>query len=566
MLGKEELIKIEKSFSNVNLLTAIVLVAYYLIFILFGELGKASEFSFAMTAVVLLTAEFVLYKFDLFINDVVIRLYKFIILLIIACGIAVNVIQVCSVVILTIVYMLIVFEYILTFDITEGYSKMLATIQCIIPYCSVILISMLVKSRSNFWVFLSITSVVIYTIIFHYIVQNLSQLFVMFYRKINSLEGIAITNKEENDNMKQYQSKLVQANEQLSIQKFKLQEANETITRNNKDMALQNLLNKAISYGLDVRKLVNSIEEIILENMKVDICSIIILNNDEICDDKFISISKYTRASCLGKGNISTLEDKEFADGYIENMANIKFDSNANKELDFLSGSKIESVIIFPIIINEQISAIYVIGSVRASYFNDNLTFLKNISSQINLGINNSMLYSKMHTMATRDVLTGLYNRRYFNTFYQSYLNYAVDNNKILTVILFDIDKFKNINDNYGHVFGDEVINYCGHTALEYANKYDALPVRYGGEEFVIVFPDKDVTQVTSIVEDMHKRIKNKIYEVNEKTVSINVSIGIASYPANCVEPNELLNAADSAMYVSKKNGRGRITIYSLDE
>ena len=167
-----------------------------------------------------------------------------------------------------------------------------------------------------------------------------------------------------------------------------------------------------------------------------------------------------------------------------------------------------------------------------------------------------------MHTMAVKDALTGIYNRQYFNGIYSELKYGEFDKERILTVVLFDIDKFKKINDTYGHVFGDEVIRYCGHMALKYSKGTNSFAVRYGGEEFVMVFPDKTTKEVLEICQNMHNEIKSKTFSINEVEVHINISLGIASYPENCDTIDNLTNSADMAMYVSKKNGRGRITIY----
>ena len=168
-----------------------------------------------------------------------------------------------------------------------------------------------------------------------------------------------------------------------------------------------------------------------------------------------------------------------------------------------------------------------------------------------------------MHTMAIKDPLTNIYNRRHFNVMSDTFKKNYIDKNRKISVVLFDIDKFKNINDTYGHVFGDEVISFCGKIANKYAKIYDGFPVRYGGEEFVIVYTDKDSEEVRQICEELQNEIKTKKFEYENKEIFINISIGIATYPTYCSEFEELVNAADSAMYCSKKNGRGSITVYA---
>lgn len=172
-------------------------------------------------------------------------------------------------------------------------------------------------------------------------------------------------------------------------------------------------------------------------------------------------------------------------------------------------------------------------------------------------------MYAKVQDMATKDALTTIYNRRYFNSIYPEYSGRAVASSTDLTVVLFDIDRFKLINDNYGHIFGDKVIKYCGRLAGEYAKRHNGIAVRYGGEEFVICFLDKKIEEVNKIIKEFHEELKHHEFDFEDKKININVSIGITSYPDICSNISDLLNRADLTMYESKQNGRGRITIDS---
>ena len=132
-----------------------------------------------------------------------------------------------------------------------------------------------------------------------------------------------------------------------------------------------------------------------------------------------------------------------------------------------------------------------------------------------------------------------------------------------VSVALYDIDKFKTVNDTYGHLAGDEVIKKVASIGNKYAEENDGVAGRYGGEEFLIVFPDKDKNQALAILETMHEEIKNTVVIYEDYKININVCIGLTSYPEICEEPSLLINRADMAMYYGKEHGRGRLVIDS---
>ena len=131
---------------------------------------------------------------------------------------------------------------------------------------------------------------------------------------------------------------------------------------------------------------------------------------------------------------------------------------------------------------------------------------------------------------------------------------------------MFDIDFFKDINDTYGHLAGDEVIKHIARIDAEYAENYGGSAVRYGGEEFVLVFKDKTVDEAYAILREMHSDIKNSVINFNGTYIRINVSIGLASYPETNADIHDVLDSADKALYYSKENGRGMIVVYGREE
>lgn len=564
MLSREDLLLFERKFSDINIIATSMILIYYLLFIMFGNIHSVDEIYTAAGFAAVILADFIFIHFRKNYNDILRKVLKYIMLLLLGWTLLLTDTMLYSTIIAMAFYFSVSFQSLFLFDITESYSRIWAVIFICSPVSLIFFTEMIFNVQSNFMIFIIVIVLCVVSAVIYNITCRLSELALLFYNKINSLNGIAAVSKEESDSIKIQKDKLEQINEQLSIERFKFKQANEIILKNNEEIKIQNTIVNAAAKALDLKKLLEYLTEATMVSMKLDFVSFLILADEE-GEGRFEYSSRYTNVSKIVRTNLEQIETRMFAEAYIKNGAIVEISREASRSVDELSGTNIHSVNITPAVINENSMGLYILGSINENAFLNNEAFLKSLFNHISLAINNAILYSRMRTMAVKDGLTGIYNRRYFNSIYQSIIRRCIHSHSPLTIILFDIDKFKGINDTYGHIFGDEVIRFCGKTALRYGKKYNGLPVRYGGEEFIIVFPKKNTAETEAVMQALHTEIKTHVFHMEEKEVRINISIGIASYPENCGNTDELLNAADNAMYTSKKNGRGRITVYDKD-
>ena len=165
--------------------------------------------------------------------------------------------------------------------------------------------------------------------------------------------------------------------------------------------------------------------------------------------------------------------------------------------------------------------------------------------------------------LAITDPLTGLFNRRYFERAMKDELALALRHGDNHCVLLIDIDNFKNINDTYGHLEGDRVLQKFADTLKEQLRSADILS-RMGGEEFVVLCKRVQQGNVLSIAEKFRKKIESMTIEIGADTVHITASIGVAVMPKG---PNdtieEILGEADEALYYCKRTGRNRSALFS---
>ena len=170
-----------------------------------------------------------------------------------------------------------------------------------------------------------------------------------------------------------------------------------------------------------------------------------------------------------------------------------------------------------------------------------------------------------LHEQAMRDVLTGLYNRRYLMDSFDRELRRARRRNERLGVMMIDIDHFKQFNDTYGHAAGDEVLHSVAVIMLTLVRGEDIL-CRFGGEEFVLVQMTGSAEALTQRAEELRDAVgSHEIVYRDRRLGPVTLSIGIAMFPDHGANAETLLSGADAALYRAKAAGRNRVLMLSND-
>jgi two-component system, cell cycle response regulator len=170
----------------------------------------------------------------------------------------------------------------------------------------------------------------------------------------------------------------------------------------------------------------------------------------------------------------------------------------------------------------------------------------------------------QLETLSSIDSLTGLYNRAYLKEFLQREVKRAGRERGQVFCMMMDIDDFKKINDQEGHLKGDQVLQQIGNSLRELLRDYD-FAARYGGDEFTIVFSQRmEEKEVMNVAERIRKQISRQIFgKKGRRGIQLTVSMGISVFPLRGVETDEaLLASADQALYSAKKRGKNQIVRY----
>ena len=220
-----------------------------------------------------------------------------------------------------------------------------------------------------------------------------------------------------------------------------------------------------------------------------------------------------------------------------------------------------QSAIVAPLILeNDVLGAVSLESNVEAAFNQADLSLLVSFAATVTAAIRNAQLHTEVQKLAITDALTSLYNRRGLFELGEREIERAHRFNRPLTAILGDIDHFKQVNDNFGHAVGDDVLKNVAEALTNSVRKVDIIG-RYGGDEFVILLPEIDIQGGQIVAERLRERVRATILKTPIIRVSVTISLGIAGITDEMSDLKSLLESADHALYRAKAGGRDRTMV-----
>jgi len=211
-----------------------------------------------------------------------------------------------------------------------------------------------------------------------------------------------------------------------------------------------------------------------------------------------------------------------------------------------------------PLIFFGEKLGVLMLESAKPNHFaEEDVAPLESVADICAGAIQNAHYFEKAQQLAYIDGLTGIYNRRYFELEISSEIERASRYDGRLAIIMIDIDNFKRLNDEFGHLLGDEVLRQVSGAFGQQLRKVDVV-CRYGGEEFAILVPQTSGGNAMEVAEKLRRMVE--AYRFPGVPVKVTISAGVAEFPANGQTRDELVAAADAALYVSKERGRNRVS------
>ena len=221
---------------------------------------------------------------------------------------------------------------------------------------------------------------------------------------------------------------------------------------------------------------------------------------------------------------------------------------------------KINSIISIPIIIQDNIYGIIEAANNKKNKALDEFDYYV-ISIITNLAIS-KMEQAQLSNWANTDNLTQLYNFHYYQIYLEQELNHIKRSIKYMSIVIIDIDNFKTINDTYGHSAGNMVLKSISRIIMESVMEDTDIPIRYGGDEFLLLLPERRIDKAKKISENILKAVRNNKFNIKNKCIEVTVSIGISLIKLSAkINKDEFIKKADKALYQSKNTGKNKISI-----
>ncbi|MCD6309706.1 MAG: GGDEF domain-containing protein, partial [Candidatus Eremiobacteraeota bacterium] len=252
-------------------------------------------------------------------------------------------------------------------------------------------------------------------------------------------------------------------------------------------------------------------------------------------------------------GNLTPSTDKNMILGWAaeEKRALLLEDTGKSRLTGILNYER--SVMVAPLMVENEVFAVLYVGAAQPNTFEiQHFDLFRTIVYQAALAIRNADLFERVSAMATTDGLTGLYTHRHFHDTIADEIDLAKKSGRAISLLMIDTDHFKEYNDTLGHPRGDIALKEIA-KILRLFEREDDLACRYGGDEFVLLLNGVGKRNSRNIAESIREKVEARF--AGHK-VKITVSIGSATFPDDATDKNQLINAADEALYRAKKRGR----------
>lgn len=362
---------------------------------------------------------------------------------------------------------------------------------------------------------------------------------------------------------------LIHAQEELKYKKV-LEEKSFIIERTNQQ--LEKTV-KELSVLYEVSQMISStLEPDELYNIMLDVVNTLGFNEFALLvfDDEKQKLSVKTAYGFADNDKVKSLvfELGEGLSGIAAQKRQPLYIKDTSKEETYLhyKGEKQEEGSFFsiPLISHDRLMGVMNFTRPGIDSFSTNeIRLLNSLANQIAIAMENTRLYAKTKELSVTDELTHIYNRRHFQNMLEMEWRRAKRFNRFISLLMIDVDHFKNYNDTYGHLEGDQVLKTIAQILADHVREVDTV-ARYGGEEFSIILTHTDAQDALQVAYKLCQRVAEHPFRDESKNIDtpVTVSIGVATYPDDAVNMEDLINHADIALYKAKHQGRNRVITY----
>ncbi len=371
----------------------------------------------------------------------------------------------------------------------------------------------------------------------------------IFIRRISRL-SLKTQDLQEKSNILFYQNRQ-EAKSRLSLQK--------------KIMRYDNLKNiiEEINQYLDIEKISDSLTRLSFSLIAADKGACLFFLVESLTQVKLTLFkTKREERDLIIKEKEGDLFDfwvsKHTSPLFVENTRrDFRFDL---EKINIQDARPVSSLISAPMVSNRRLLGILRLDNPQAEFYSqDDLRLLATIADLGAMALENALLFQKTQDLATHDSLTSFYTKAFFLECLHREYKRSARQGAALSLLMIDIDLFKNYNDRFGHAAGDIVLQALSQNITESLKPHNPIISRFGGEEFCVILPGIGKKEAVEIAEGLRKKTAAEKILLRRQETNITVSIGIASFPGDSCDEEGLILKADQAMYTAKRKGRNQV-------
>jgi diguanylate cyclase (GGDEF)-like protein len=391
--------------------------------------------------------------------------------------------------------------------------------------------------------------------------DEIGQLGNAFNSMVARITELKVAEIETSREMESMQREL-ELKEELERQHQKVEEANRALARRVREVTLLLDVARSLNSSLELPEILNLVTEMVGVTVGVEQFAVMLLEGEE----------QLTIAASFGMAQERVSEFKlplgHGASGIAAQTREPVYIADLQNDPRYVKGPQDPtcdaSLLCVPMICKERLVGVLNFVRHKKAAFNENdIVLLQLVGSQAAMAILNAQLFTETRQLSLVDSLTGCFNRRHLFERLKDELARAQRFESSLSVVMIDIDHFKELNDTHGHSVGDQVLKQVAALLRGAVRQVDTV-ARYGGEEFMVVLPKCERAEANEVAETLRRLVEQSTFPCahTQPLGRLTISLGIAAWPRDGGTLEQLVDGADAALYASKRGGRNLASLF----